>query len=69
MAIEAFPDLTGYAPKSEAWHAYDTATYCGCDDCHCPVGTGATADEAIADLLEQLEGRRATAVGWRRGCW
>jgi hypothetical protein len=55
MAIEAFPDLTGYAPKSEAWHAYDTSTYCGCPDCHYPVGTGATADEAIADLIEQLE--------------
>jgi hypothetical protein len=55
MAIEAFPDLTGYAPKSEAWHAYDTSTYCGCDDCHPLIGTGATADEAIADLLEQLE--------------
>jgi hypothetical protein len=53
-AIKAFPDLTGYAPRAEAWHAYDTSTYCGCPDCHYPVGTGATADEAIADLLEQL---------------
>ncbi|HEY2617707.1 MAG TPA: hypothetical protein VGI78_10250 [Acetobacteraceae bacterium] len=55
MAIEAFPDLTGYALASEAWHAIDRNTYCGCPDCHYPVGTGATADEAIADLLEQLE--------------
>lgn len=55
MAIQVFPDTTGYAPADEAWHAYDTATYCGCPDCRCLVGTGATADAAIADLLEQLE--------------
>jgi hypothetical protein len=55
MAIEAFPDLSGYAPRNEAWYAIDTDTYCGCPDCHYPVGTGATADEAIADLLELME--------------
>jgi hypothetical protein len=60
MSIKAFPDLSGYAPKTEAWHAFDEDTY----DADCDqdgffstslVGTGATAEAAIADLLEQLE--------------
>jgi hypothetical protein len=60
MDIKAVPDLTGYAPAREAWAAFDTDTY----DCDCDqdgyfstslVGYGATADEAIADLLAQLE--------------
>jgi hypothetical protein len=55
MDIQAHPDLTGYAPRAESWHAYDASTYCGCPDCRYPVGYGATADEAIADLMEQIE--------------
>lgn len=52
--IQAFEDDTGHAPKAERFYAYDAATYCGCPDCHCPVGTGATPEAAIADLLEQM---------------
>jgi hypothetical protein len=54
MKIVAHPDLTGYAPAAEAWYAIDGDSYCGCPDCRCPVGTGATAEAAIADLLEQM---------------
>ena len=35
------------------WCAYDD-DQCGCPECHRPVGYGATEQEAIADLLEQL---------------
>lgn len=41
------------------WVAYDDDTYCGCGDCHCLRGNGATEQEAIADLMEQMEDRRA----------
>lgn len=34
------------------WAAYDDDTY---DGPGCPVGTGATEAEAIADLMEKLE--------------
>jgi hypothetical protein len=54
MHIAFHPDTTGYAPRAEAWYAIDADSYCGCPDCRSPMGTGATADEAIADLLEQL---------------
>jgi hypothetical protein len=60
MKIVAHPDLTGYAPKAECWSAYDADTYdADCDQdgffSDSLVGHGATADEAIADLLEQIE--------------
>lgn len=52
------------------WAAIDDNTYCGCEECHCPVGHGATEQEAIADLLEQLEEREAeaNAVDHLKGC-
>ena len=53
--IQVYPDTTGYAPPSERYHAVDASTYCGCHECQCPVGVGATPDEAIADLLELME--------------
>jgi hypothetical protein len=40
------------------WMAYDDDTYCGCGECHCLTGHGATEQEAIADLNEQMEDRR-----------
>lgn len=55
-AIQAFPELTGYAPKAESWYAIDTSTYDGAPDAgpqH--VGYGPTAEAAIADLQEQLD--------------
>ena len=63
MKIQAFHDATGYAPASEAWHAIDTDTYdADCDErgffSTSLVGTGATAEAAIADLLEQMEDAR-----------
>jgi hypothetical protein len=39
------------------WSAVDDDTYDGAEDSHCPIGRGATEDEAIADLLEQIEER------------
>lgn len=33
------------------WEAYDDDTY---DGPRCPVGTGATEAEAVADLLEKI---------------
>ena len=60
MRIRAFPDTTGYAPASEAWHAYDIDTFdTDCDErgffSTSLVGTGATAEAAIADFLQQME--------------
>lgn len=50
----------GRLPASETYVAIDADTYdCDCDQdgffSTCPVGHGATEQEAIADLLEQLE--------------
>ena len=55
MKIQAFPDLTGWAPQRERYHAIDTDTYDGAPDSNSPIGSGATAKEAIADLLQQME--------------
>ena len=54
MDIRAFADNTGYAPKSERYHAIDYDTYDGAEDSsnRCTVGHGVTEAEAIADLLE-----------------
>jgi hypothetical protein len=46
--------------RSSDWSAVDDDTYdVDCDEggyfSHCPIGRGATAEEALADLLEQLE--------------
>ena len=54
MKIEVHEDNTGYAPAAERFYAIDDDTYDGAEDSHCPVGTGATPEEAIADLLEQM---------------
>jgi hypothetical protein len=40
------------------WSAIDDDTYDGADDSHCPIGRGATEQEAIDDLLEQLDADR-----------
>lgn len=37
------------------WSAIDDDTYDGAEDSHCPIGTGATEQEAIDDLLRQIE--------------
>jgi hypothetical protein len=39
------------------WCAYDEDTYDGAPDSHCPIGYGATEEEAVADLMEQIEER------------
>lgn len=36
------------------WSAVDDDTYDGAEDSHCPIGHGATEQEAINDLKEQL---------------
>lgn len=40
------------------WQAYDDDTY---DGPGCPIGHGATEQEAIDDLLEQIEARAQLA--------
>lgn len=40
------------------WMAYEDDTYCGCGECRCLTGHGATKQEAIADLMEQIEDSR-----------
>ncbi len=37
------------------WSAIDDDTYDGAEDSHCPIGHGATEQDAIDDLLEQIE--------------
>jgi hypothetical protein len=39
------------------WSAIDDDTYDGADDSNCPVGHGATEQDAIDDLIEQIEER------------
>jgi hypothetical protein len=41
-----------YGPASERWSAIDPSMYTGPTD---PVGTGKTKEDALADLLEQLD--------------
>jgi hypothetical protein len=55
MIIVAHPELTGYAPPSERWHAYDDDTYDGAPDAGPQVvGHGATEYAAIADFWRQV---------------
>lgn len=37
------------------WSAVDDDTYDGAEDSHCPIGHGATEQEAIEDLKQQIE--------------
>ena len=56
MNIKARPDDTGYAPKNEAWHAFDDDSYDGAEDAGRQyVGYGPTPEKAIEDLLEQMQ--------------
>jgi hypothetical protein len=41
--------------RSFDWSAIDDDTYDGADDSSCPIGHGATEQDAIDDLLDQLE--------------
>lgn len=36
------------------WSAVDGDTYDGAEDSHCPIGRGATEQEAINDLITQI---------------
>ena len=51
--------VTHYEPKPipdrrSDWDAIDDDTYDGAEDSHCPVGRGATEQEAIDDLMQQI---------------
>jgi hypothetical protein len=37
------------------WSAVDDDTYDGAEDSHCPIGYGATEEEAVEDLKRQIE--------------
>lgn len=39
------------------WDAVDDDTYDGAEGSNCPIGHGATEQEAIADLMQQIEER------------
>lgn len=53
MNIRTTPDNTiTRASRDSIWQAVDDDTYAGPGS---PIGLGATEEEAIADLLEQLE--------------
>lgn len=39
--------------RSHDWSAIDDNTYC-CPECHSPIGWGRTEQEAIEDLIEQI---------------
>ncbi len=41
------------------WTAVDDDTYDGAPDSHCPIGYGATEQDAIDDLLIQIDEREA----------
>jgi hypothetical protein len=46
-----------YGSYGGGYEAVDDNTYCGCPECHHPVGRGKTEQEAIDDLMEQLAER------------
>ena len=52
MKIKTRFDYPPIPVRNMDWSAIDDDTYCGEG---CPIGHGATEQEAIADLLEQLE--------------
>jgi hypothetical protein len=55
MTVVAHPDLTGDAPRSERWHAYDDDTYDGAPDAGPQiVGYGATPLDAINDYWSRV---------------
>jgi hypothetical protein len=53
--VRAFPDLTGFAPKGQAWMAYNTQTYDGSPDAgEQIVGWGPSKNAAIKDYYNQV---------------
>lgn len=52
MNIETRSDITGAAPRGSLWTAIDADTYDGPGSL---IGSGATQEEAIADLMKKLE--------------
>jgi hypothetical protein len=60
MTPKAYPDTTGYAPADEQWHAVDDDTYDGAAP-RALMGHGRTANDAIADLLDQIRAREPLA--------
>lgn len=55
VRISTHFDFPPIPVRSFDWSAVDDATYDGADDSNCPVGHGATEQDAIDDLLEQIE--------------
>jgi hypothetical protein len=56
MKIKTHHDYPPIPNRSFDWSAIDDDTYDGAPDSKCPVGHGATEQEAIEDLLDQLPG-------------
>lgn len=54
--VQAFPELTGFAPPDMAWCAYDTSSYDGAPDAGPQIiGWGATEEAALKDYDRALE--------------
>ncbi len=58
MNIKTHYDPPPIPNRSFDWSAIDDDTYDGSPDSKCPVGHGATEEEAIADLKEQIAERK-----------
>ena len=54
VRIRTSHDFPPIPVRTFDWSAIDDDTYDGADDSHCPIGRGATEQEAIEDLLEQI---------------
>lgn len=50
---------TEYIYIVNEWQAIDADSYDGAEDSNCPVGYGKTEQEAIDDLMEQIEEAKA----------
>jgi hypothetical protein len=62
--IVTHEDTTGYAPVDERWCAYEDS-YDGSPGQH--IGKGATEDEAISDLEQQMDDADEAAEATRDG--
>jgi hypothetical protein len=55
VKIKTYYDPPPIPTRQFDWCALDDDTYDGAPYSNCPIGLGATEDEAIADLKQQLE--------------
>ncbi|HKW20957.1 MAG TPA: hypothetical protein VJO13_06250 [Ktedonobacterales bacterium] len=68
MKIQVTEDMTGYAPRSCRFTAYDADTYDWAPDQKraSSIGYGATPSEATRDLLEIIADEEGLDAEWLR---